>query len=599
MHGCVIQSSPQRTTSEIRNSVESNLLAGLRLLVCGLLATTSLMAGSVQAAENNTLNPSAGPGLLDLPTVAPVVECSSLSSLDVSKAIAVPTRIISATSVSDDKSGFYCKVQVSVDEYARLELHLPASGWTQRLLFGGGFGQDLPPMFSELARASWQDLGNRGHEDAFANNNHARVDFAYRGMHLQVLAAKAIIARYYNQAPKFSYYNACSEPGREGMMEVQRFPEDFDGVAAGCPPINDTINNGIFYAWNILQNTGEDGKPIITADKLPILHEAVLTECDAADGAKDRIISDPLNCHPRLTGAECKPGQNAGSCLSSAQIHAALELYKGAHDENGGKLTPIGVLPGSELSWTGVIVPVPPTPGHSVGIDDRTGTLLAVRSEFSDPSLPATFRLSDLKFDRAAFDALTKLHYLYDATDPDLSTFAHAGHKLILWQSLGDTNVLPAHAILYYSALQRTMGAKVVDQFVRFYLLPGVYHCGGGDGPAIRDFLTPLMAWVERGVAPGALIATHLPGALVPFGTVPKEGLAAPAPDLTRPVYPYPNRAQYVGSGNVRDANRFVKGPAHPVPSDLFNWFGSEFYTPGYEKWCTTTGAILECTQSR
>jgi hypothetical protein len=190
-----------------------------------------------------------------------------------------------------------------------------------------------------------------------------------------------------------------------------------------------------------------------------------LAECDAADGVKDGIISDPLSCHLKLTAAECKPGQDPAECLTSEQVHAALELYKGAHDDKGSKLVPIGVLPGSELSWTGVIAPNPSPSARDGNDQARNGTVLALRSEFIDPPLPTTFRLSDVKFDRAAFDAFTKIHYLYDATDPELTAFAKAGHKLILWQSLGDINVLPAHAILYCTGLQKQMGAKAVDRF--------------------------------------------------------------------------------------------------------------------------------------
>ena len=584
---------------ENRMTTASRVLAKVRFEWCTVLVAGSLLVTGSTAVGQAKSEPAGTARPLDLPAVASVMDCSALTSVDVSQAVGALTRITSATVVSDSTRASFCKVQVIADDYAKFELNLPIATWTQRLLFGGGFGQNPPAMLSELASVSWQDLGKRGHEDVFAGNYQYRVNFAYRGMHLQVLAAKAILAKFYNQGPRFSYYNACSEPGREGMMEVQRFPEDFDGVAAGCPPINDTVNNGVFYAWNILKNTGADGKPIITADKLSILHKAVLTQCDAADGVKDDIISDPFSCHPDLSVVDCKPGQDPNLCLTSEQVHAALELYRGAHDHNGEKLTPIGVLPGSELSWTGVIVPVSPTPGHPVGIDDRTGTMLAIRSEFSDPPLPSTFKLSDLKFDHTTFDAITNLHYLYDATDPDLSAFARAGHKLILWQSLGDINVLPAHAILYYTALEKTMGAKAVDQFVRFYLLPGVFHCGGGDGPAILDFLSPLLVWVERDTPPGALQATHVPGGRGPFGPPTEPGSAPPPPDLTRPVFPYPFTAQYSGKGNFKDASNFVQGPAQPAPSELFHWLGSGFYTSGYEKWCAGVGTVLQCRPSR
>ena len=546
---------------------------------------------------------------LNLPVVAPRLGCTAMTAADVSEAVSAHTVVTAAAVVDEGKPTAYCKLQIVVDDYAKFELHLPVSGWTQRLLFGGGPGAQMargPIALDQFATVvGWQDLGHRGQEDVFAHNYQYRVNAAYRGAHLQVLAAKALIAKYYGQAPRFSYYNACSEPGREGMMEVQRFPEDFDGVGAGCPPINFTINNGIFQAWNVLTNTGADGKPILTADKLPILHQAVLDQCDAADGTKDGIVSDPFSCQPDLSAVECKPIQEPGACLTAEQVHVAQELYKGAHDAHGGKLTPIGVLPGSELAWTSTIVPV--AQGNRSPTQAKDETSSAIRSQFSDPALPGTWQVSDLKFDRASFDGITKLHYLWDATNPDLAGFAKAGHKLILWQGLGDTNVIPAHAVLYYTALQKVMGEKTVAGFARFYVLPGVNHCGGGDGPIVSDFLAPLMLWVERGIAPGALPGVHTPrpagggpgpgGPNGPGGQTPDT--PPPASDLTRPIYPYPYTAKYIGTGSVREAANFVQGPARPAPTGLSNWFGSDFYAPRVEKWCTGNSSGLDCKDSR
>ena len=559
-----------------------------------VLATTPLVLLSAHAASSQA--PPEQP--LNLPVVAPVQECSTMTSAEVSQAVGVPTVVTSASVVNDGKSAAYCKLQVVADNYAKFEMHLPVSTWAQRLLFGGGPGAQVASgamPTDHFVTVSWQDLGHRSHEDDFANNYQYRVNAGYRGMHLQVLAAKALIGKYYGQAPRFSYYDACSEPGREGMMEVQRFPEDFDGVGAGCPPINFVINNGIFQAWNVLTNTGTDGKPIITADKLPILHKAALDQCDAADGAKDGIISDPFSCHVDVAAVQCKGGQDPATCLTPEQVHAAQELYRGAHDAHGGKLTPIGVLPGSELAWTATIIP-----GGRNPTEARDQTTTAIRSQFNDPALPNTWEVGDLKFDRASFDAVTKLHFLYDATDPDLSGFAKAGHKLILWQGLGDTNVLPAHAVLYYTALQKQMGKKTVDGFVRFYVLPGVYHCGGGDGPVISDLLPSLMLWVERGIAPGALSGIHVPRP--PGGPAQGAGRTAATPavaDLTRPLYPYPYIPKYVGTGDVKEAANFVRGPPRPAPATLFNWFGSGFYTAHYEKWCTGSSTGLDCNNSR
>jgi feruloyl esterase len=560
---------------------------------------------------------------LDLPAVAPVIDCTALALADISQTVGAPTKIAGAEVVDDGRTAPYCKVQIVINDFAKSEVHLPVSGWTQRFLAGGGPGGSL--QSAGFATMSRSDIGNRGNEDAFAGNYQLRIDFAYRIVHLQVVASKAIIARYYGQAQKFSYYNACSEPGREGMMEAQRFPEDFDGTVTGCPPINDTINQGIYEAWNIRTNTRPDGSFIISSDKLPLIHKAVLDECDALDGVKDGIVSDPLDCHPKLAEIECKPGQDPGSCLTAEQVHVALELYRGAHDDKGGKLEPIGVLPGSELQWTAVIAPPPPPPGREAMSVDRKGTTLALRSEMSEPALGTNWQVSDIKFDRAGFDTFTKTHYLYDATNPDLSAYAKAGHKLIIWQGLVDNNVLPAHTILYFTALEKTMGAKAVDQFVRLYLLPGVGHCGGGDGPSIHDFLAPLQAWVERGVAPGALPASHIPqpvrgmgGQAAPGGQAGPGGPGGPGrqggggfmaqggqepsgpADLTRPIYPYPYTQKYTGTGDVKDAANFVEGPARPAPASLFEWWGADFYKPGPEKWCTATGpTTLDCKDSR
>lgn len=591
--------------------------ASALLLLTGSSLFLSSQSNSTRAAEMT----------LNLPVVTSTVDCSTLTSIDLSKSVGAPVQISSAALVDEGKPTAYCRVQAAINNYAKFEVHLPVSSWNQRFLAGQGGGGQQTNAFATMSRS---DIGHRGDEDAFANNAQLRVDFAYRVVHLQVISAKALINAYYNQGPKYSYYNACSEPGREGMMEVQRFPMDFDGAITGCPPINDTINNGLYEAWNIRTNTRPDGSLIISNSDLPLIHNAVLDECDMLDGVKDGIVSDPFDCHPKLTEIECKAGQDPSTCLTAEQIHTALELYRGAHDDNGGKLEPFGVLPGSEMQWSAVIAPNPPQPGRPMMSTDRQGTVYALRSEFAYPALGKDWQLSDLKFDHADFETFTKTHFLYDATDPDLSDYYKAGHKLIVWQGLADNNVLPAHTILYYTALQKQMGAETVDKFVRLYLLPGVGHCGGGDGPSIRDFLGPMMAWVERGVAPGGLPASHIPQPVRAQGGQGRQGgqggpggpggMGGPGgpgemgggffgqgnmdtrgakPNLTRTVYPYPYTQRYIGSGDVSDAANFTEGPARPVPTSIFSWFGADFYKPGYMKWCTGDGSTLECENSR
>jgi feruloyl esterase len=150
---------------------------------------------------------------------------------------------------------------------------------------------------------------------------------------------------------------------------------------------------------------------------------------------------------------------------------------------------------------------------------------------------------------------------------------------------------------------------------VRLYILPGVGHCGGGDGPSIKDFLAPMMAWVERGIAPGALPAEHIPqpvraqgvqggpgGPGGPAGGFMGQGGQQPAgpADMTRPIFPYPHTQKYIGTGDVRDAASFVQGPAKPAPANVFEWFGADFYKPAPFKWCMAIGpTTLDCTDTR
>jgi feruloyl esterase len=248
------------------------------------------------------------------------------------------------------------------------------------------------------------------------------------------------------------------------------------------------------------------------------------------------------------------------------------------------------------LAWAGLIAS-----GSSVAAnyqEARDGTAKAVRSLYSDPPLPESFQISDIKFDKATFYGLTKLHYIYDGTDPNLTAFAKAGHKLLLWHGLADVMVPTAYSLNYYAALQKTLGQETVDGFVRFYLFPGVYHCGGGQGPGIRDFLAPLTLWVEQGIAPGALYAAHIPQSPKNLGPDFAQQSAA-APDLTRPIYPYPYTSKYIGTGSINDAANFVQGPPMKVPDYIYHWFGSSLYTPSYLKECTGQGTKLDCKDLR
>jgi feruloyl esterase len=376
-------------------------------------------------------------------------------------------------------------------------------------------------------------------------------------------------------------------------MEAQRYPGDFNGITAGAPAMNFVTQNTFYHGWNVRVNTGSDGQPILTAGKLPILHQAAVAQCDAEDGLKDGLISNPIGCQFNPEVVQCKPGQDTASCLTPAQVTVAREIYAGAHDAAGNKLVIGGPLPGSEMAWLGVYIPFPGS-NRTMSSMISTGTLKYLAY---DKNPPSDYTLADLKFDRTTFEQTTRLHSLYDATDPDLSAFASAGGKLILWHGLADPHISPLNTIAYYTAVQKTMGETAANKFLRLYLFPGGGHCGGGEGPFAVDLLSPIMAWVERGAAPNALIASHTPGSGAgPGGPPPDmERPQSATPDRTRPVYPYPMTAAYAGSGSVEEANNFKPGRATSVPAAKLVWLGSSFYTPHYEQWCSAQGTTMSC----
>lgn len=350
-------------------------------------------------------------------------------------------------------------------------------------------------------------------------------------------------------------------------MEAQRYPGDFNGIAAGAPAMNFITQNTFYHGWNARVNTDADGQAILTADKLPILHKAILEACDALDGVKDGLISNPPGCSFDPAVTVCRPGQDPSLCLTAAQANTAKEIYSGAHDAQGHKLVIGGPQPGSELSWQGVYVPQgPDAPIFSAGIALGTIKYLA----YPKPLAPA-YQLADFQFNQATFDAISPMHAIYDATDPDLSKFAAAGGRLLLYHGWSDPHISPLNTVAYYMAMQRIVGAAKVSEFSRVFLFPGGYHCNGGDGPFDVPLLSLIMNWVEGGVAPDVIVAAHSP----------ERGSA---PDRRRPVFAWPDIAVYKGVGDVNDAKNFERKPGPAVPPAKLAWQGSGFYSAGYEK---------------
>jgi feruloyl esterase len=499
------------------------------------------------------------------------------------------SRIASAAETASGKIAM-CSVQGVLAPSIKFQVELPIATWTQRYLqlgCGGlcgrlsiniGAADGCAPVDAGGFALASTDMGHEGMGGAFGRDPQLRADFAYR----TAASAKALIRAYYGRPEAFAYFDGCSDGGREALVEAQRFPRDFIGIIAGAEAMNFQVQNSLYHGWQSVSNTGADGKAILVAPRLAILHKAALAQCANDDG----VIVDALNCHIDPAKAQCAPAQPDGGadCLGAAEVEAARRLYDGPRDAASGlRLTIGGPLPGSELNWAGVFVPA----AADQPIFSTTIALDALRNLIFETNPAPDFTLKDLRFDRATFDRLRPRHPLFDATNPDLSSFARAGGKLIIWHGLGDPHISPLNSIAYHQAVRRQMGERAAQSFERLYLLPGVAHCGGGDGPSSIDLVTPMLAWVERGQAPDAITA-RLPQPKADAGAfgAPTNDAAPPPPVVanakpTRPrvIFPFPATALYDGRGDPDKPASYARvGPKAPI--DLSAWAGADFYQP-------------------
>ncbi len=582
----------------------------------------SLVAGLSPAAASQ-------PGLADLASVRPVMDCAALAGVDISDAVGAKVTIQSAQLYAQSRPAPYCGVRGTIAPKIGFEVRLPVNGWTQRYLqlgCGGLCGVVMVrpehdsgciPVTSGQTVLASTDMGHSGSmgDGAWGNDPQARIDFAYRGVHLTALASKALIARFYGRPQRYAYFFGCSDGGREALMEAQRFPTDFNGITAGAAAMNFLVQNSFYHGWQARSNTGPDGRAILTTAKLPALHRAALEACDGVDGLKDGQITDPRACHFDPATAECRPGQTVSDdCLTAAEVAVARKFYEGPRDAAGHRFTIGGPQVGSELQWAGVYVPNAPDRDFM-----SRGAALATIKYLAFPQNPAdSYTLEDFAFDQATFARLRALHPLYDATDTDLAPFEKSGGKLLMWHGWSDPHISPINSIAYYEGVEKLLGQQRTRAFARLFLFPGLGHCGGGDGPAEFDVLTPLMAWVESGAAPDVIVAGRPVGGNIMQGPPPGPppgGMQGPPPgapmmgpppganpsdrgladrpppmdgpamaplkmERTRPVFAYPMVARYSGKGSVDDAASFVAAPPIVTTPGHYDWEGADFIAP-------------------
>lgn len=317
--------------------------------------------------------------------------------------------------------------------------------------------------------------------------NRAKVeDFSHRAIHLMTARGKEIVAAYYGDAPRRAYYQGCSTGGRMALMEVQRYPDDYDGVIAGAP------------VYSFLTQTTQTLRAVafsqpgarLPPEHLTLVNDAVLAACDADDGAADGILSDPRACDFDPAALQCMDGQDAAACLSAEQVAAVRSVYEGQRD-SAGAYASYPVERGSEAGWTGFAAAEIDWSVNSGGLQALRGPVLG------DPE----FDMSGFTPDDVATVRGSEMAAMYEAADPDIAAFVENGGRLILWHGTNDPGPSMRATIEYYEA------ADAADS-TRLFLAPGVGHCRGGTGPETVDWLAALDAWVEEGAAPEEILAT-------------------------------------------------------------------------------------------
>jgi len=457
----------------------------------------------------------------------------------------------------------FCQVDGHVStpgNEVNFRLGLPAS-WNGKFYFTGvgGLGGSIGSLNAGLARgyaSASTDTGHTSDDPTWGSNRAKEIDYGHRGTHVTAVAAKALTAAYFARQPAHSYFSGCSNGGRQALMEVQRYPEDFDGIIAGDPATGTPMQVGrALVSQHLLASTDN----YLTPEKVELLSKATLDACDATDGLKDGLITDPRLCTFKPETLKCA-GADGPTCLTAGQVETVKMIYSAVKLPNGDIYTegfPVG-HEGSQSGWQAWIT------GRTAATRQADGTLTF------GTQVPSGFNLSEQNMRFLALDAddasfnwrtikfpqdlprLKTMTEILSPLDADLRPYKNRGGKIIFYHGWSDPAISALGTMHYYEKMLKIVGGQqAADAFSRLYLVPGMHHCSGGPGPNSFDMLPVLESWIENGVAPTSVIASHSTG-----GGRGTPGVV----DRTRPLCPHPQIARYNGSGSVDVAANFTCG---------------------------------------
>ncbi len=476
------------------------------------------------------------------PDAAPICTLESL------RRVSIPNTTID--SVTIDPIDGSCRVTATVthppaNDRVKVFIGLPLKGWNGRFRGTGGsgfWGGSIASLRIPLARGyavGATDVGHEGGSGSFALSASGRLnwqeirDNAYLGIHEMTVVGKALTQAFYGRAPRYSYFSGLSTGGRQGLMEAQRYPGDYDGVLSLSPAIN---LNRIQFSHLWPQLIMLELKDFVPKAKLDAATAAAVAACDGAKGVRDGVIDDPTRCtyDPEpLVGTKIGDGT-----FTETDAEVVRKIWEGPRGRNGRFLW-YGPARGADLSST-VKTGGSPLTGQPFGISLDWVRFFLVQNPQWDWTT-----LTRGEFELLWNQSVEQYGAVTGSDDPDLTQFRDRGGKVVIIHGLADQLIPVAGTIDYYQRVQLRMGgAKPSAEFARLFLVPGANHGFNSSGPGPIGMMEAVIRWVEDGKAPDR-IDTELrneTGRLI----------------RTRPLFPYPRVARYKGSGSTDEAANFV-----------------------------------------
>jgi len=433
----------------------------------------------------------------------------------------------------------FCRVQgvskPSTDSNILFEAWLPASTWNGKFLSAGEGGYVGTIGYAAIALNLQKgyatvstDTGHLASDTFWAIGHPQRAkDYLYRAKHLVTVATKGLIRAYYGRSASRNYFQSCSNGGRQALIEIQRYTDDFDGLIVGAP-WNFQSHSNAGFVWDA-QALSAPGAAIRPA-QLPAITAAALAACDGNDGLVDGLITDPLSCKFNPDVLLCA-GAETDSCLTAAQLTALKKIYAGPKNPRTGEQIFPPPYPGSELTWYRFTEPKP------FALADDFFRYFVFKDANWDP------KKRPINFDTDVALADSPQNGVVNAMDPDLSKFVGRGGKFLLYEGWSDTSIPPDRAIQYYKDVVAKLGTQKAKDSVRLFMVPGMAHCSAGEAHGTFDSLKVLEQWVENKKPPGEIVVSRI-----------NEGKVV----RTRRLCQYPLVATYKGTGSTDDAANFV-----------------------------------------